>query len=197
MSSTPGARGQVLVLASSASEPVKVEEHRVAVAFAQTRTAWMSFQFWTSSPAAFIVGMPAGAVFDFPGERWLDSLDDATAPRVMPPAGNVRSCADAGTGNIPVRNTAEPWASLRIEPPELRDLASQEDLRTWVAERRFALSSKDEELLAQMTPGTHFVAMSFAAGAKGSTPTLRWTRAATKEKVPLDSFVPNQGVKTT
>jgi hypothetical protein len=196
MSSAPLARGQVLVLASSEGEPVKVEEHRVAVAFAQKWTVWMSFQFGTSSPAAFIVGMPGGAVFDFPGEHWLDSLDDATAPRVMPPAGNDSACVDAGTGKIPVENTAQPWASLRIDPLDLSDLASQRDLRTWVAERSFALSSKDEELLAQTPPTTHFVAMSFAAGVNGSTPTLRWTHDAKSEKA-LDSFVPNQGVATT
>jgi hypothetical protein len=88
------AMGAIVGSSPGASEPAEV---RIAVASTGTRTSrWVSLRVHgTGTTFAWIVPVKPGAFADLASDAWLESLEDATAPRVVPPD-LVPPCGFAG-----------------------------------------------------------------------------------------------------
>lgn len=74
-------------LASDVAGSVAPVEAKIAFAIARGRTTrWVSLRVrGEASLAAWILPVKAGAQVDFASDAWLEALEDATAPRVLPP----------------------------------------------------------------------------------------------------------------
>src|SRR5262245_48684808 len=85
---TAGSRAQAGG-AGLSSGPMAPIEQRVAVASANNQSVlWTSLRFEAAAgPVGVVIPVPLGAFLDHSSDAWLEALDVATAPRVLPPDG--------------------------------------------------------------------------------------------------------------
>ncbi len=159
---TTDAAGAVLPLADS-PVPAFVDV-RMAVAVSPSgSTRWSEITVPSGTPAMWLVPVRPGAVVDWAPRRWLDALDDATAPRVLPP--NVSSACPLPV-NAPEK--AAPWTPARPGPVggPVSVQPTADAARAHVAERGHRLSSAvDTKITELYARGWNLVAVELPAGA--------------------------------
>lgn len=103
-------------------ETVSVRSARVAVASAPGRTAlWVQVGV-TGASAGFVWILPVrkGARIDLGSDAWLDSLDAATSPVVLPPSTATPNTCDAGLSPQRLPPMTSPQSGLPLRPASSR-----------------------------------------------------------------------------
>lgn len=145
---------------------------RIAVAVTPTgSTRWSEINVPAATPVMWLVPVRPGAAIDWAPRRWLDAVDEATAPRILPPS-FPSSC--------PARSTPEriePWTPARPPQPspEIAVQTSADDARAYVAERGYRLSEAlASRVSALYAGGWNLVALEVAPSSSAlSSGTLR------------------------
>ena len=181
LNSSP-ARAQV-TLSSGAPEPV---EQRIAVALGPTRSVvWVAAHARPAAGAfALVVPARSGASIDVATDAWLEALEAATAPRILPPPGIEPTCpGDPPSDPFHVAGDLEHHATLA--PVETVTLEGAADLLLWAAQNELTVSGPVAAALAD-SDASHFVALRFASpGGDAWTPTVRVAFAGPEPILPL------------
>jgi hypothetical protein len=156
-------------LVASPPDSAMVTEVRFAESASGTRTTrWASLHVVGSPTAlAWIVPVTGGAVVDGSSDAWMEALEAASAPRVVPPAGPP-PCGQAGGVDVEGeldRVATVPPTSIALAP-DSASLAAV--LAMWGLSATPQVSTA---LAAAATPGTTFVVLGFA-----NPPVDMWTR---------------------
>lgn len=167
---TVGAAGAVLPLGER-PDPAFVDV-RMAVAVTPTgSTRWTEITVPPATSAMWLVPVRPGAAVDWAPARWLDALDEATGPQLLPPSYSA-SC--------PMRSTPERPASwtrprLKQPAPALAVQTTADDARAYVDERGYRLSpTLSSELSSLYASGWNLVALEMSASStEMSSGTLR------------------------
>jgi hypothetical protein len=165
------AMGAVVGSPADAAEITRV---RVAVASSGARTSrWVSLHVHgQAGPFAWVVPVGPGTMLDFASDAWLQSLEDATAPRVVPPATPPPPSCSVADG-VDVVGDASHGATTRPDAIALASDATglSSTLAAWGFELPGSLGALVDAGAAQ---GDRVLALRFAGGAADvDTRTLR------------------------
>lgn len=154
-------------LASAPAGPVPLAEATVVVAVAPSKTTrWASLRMGERvERAVFLVPVRPSARVDVGSMAFLDALDEATAPRIVPPP-MPSSCGLTPSG--PESHVNPPGVAR--EPVDTALLESADDVLAYVGGWQIELplpTSLRIEALAEQ--GFHFVATAYASLAEGDT----------------------------
>lgn len=199
-SATP-ARAQVLLLGEPTSGDLAVEQ-RVAVSLmGPSPAAWLALRFDSEARVAVVIALDAAELAEVDGlpvtlstHGFLDALDAATAPRVLPfPGDACRVGADDAA-----HDTSEPWGEARRLPSEIARLENRSAFYRWLADSDFVIDSAQRAQLdgsvdgplAALTfeadPRTATAAIGFPAP---TTPSLAVPVVTDRTEVPTTLFV--------
>ncbi|AUX49150.1 hypothetical protein SOCE26_106950 [Sorangium cellulosum] len=162
-------------------------EQRIAVAAGPERTAlWTSLRFHgAGGPVALVVPVPPLAAIDVSSDAWLESLEAATAPRVLPPQGVSPYCPGEEAGASPFHVVGQLAHEATLSPSEVTVLADVEAVALWAASAGLALSPETAAQLAGMQ-GVRFAAARFdAPGGPAITKALRVVAGGGEPLLPL------------
>lgn len=167
---TTGAAGAVIPLGER-PEPAFVDV-RMALAVTPTSSVrWTELTVPPETAAMWLVPVRPGAAIDWAPARWLDALDEATAPRVLPPSSST---------TCPSRSTPEasaPWTAPRSKrpAPALAVQTTAEGARAYAAERGYRLGpALSDRITALYASGWSLVALELSpSSSPASTGTLR------------------------
>ncbi|WP_437927607.1 DUF2330 domain-containing protein [Sorangium sp. So ce291] len=175
-------------------------EQRVAVAAGPERTTlWTSLRFQgPSGPVAVVVPVPPLAALDVSSDAWLEALEAATAPRVLPPEGVDATCPGEEGAPAPFDMTGQLAHEAAVAPVEVTVLADADAVARWAASAGLALSAETAAQLAQLQ-GMRFAAARFdAPGGPALTKTLRIVTGGGEPLLPLSlTRADNSGVRVT
>ncbi|XXT19860.1 DUF2330 domain-containing protein [Sorangium sp. So ce429] len=175
-------------------------EQRVAVAAGPERTTlWTSLRFQgPSGPVAVVVPVPPLAALDVSSDAWLEALEAATAPRVLPPEGVDAYCPGEAGAGAPFDMTGQLAHEAALAPVEVTLLADADAVARWAASAGLALSAEAAAQLAQLQ-GVRFAAARFdAPGGPALTKTLRIVTGGGEPLLPLSlTRADNSGVLVT
>jgi hypothetical protein len=147
---------------------------RVAVASAGTRTSrWVSLHVHGGAASfAWIVPARPGAFVDLASDAWLESLEDATAPRVVPPWAPPPAACSPASGVDVAGDTAH---VATTSPDAIATAADEAALASTLAAWSLALPSDLAPLVENaVARGDSFLVLRFgAATADVDTRTLR------------------------
>jgi hypothetical protein len=144
------------------SGTTETTEARMVVAYSPASTrAWYSLRVdGTAGDVGVVVPVAAGASIDFGVPAFLDALEVATTPRVIPPAETNVTCA-ASEGKALVEIEGDLSESATVAPAEAAILDSVDGVRQWAASRSLTVSaSLDGKLVA--SGASHFVVARFS-----------------------------------
>ncbi|HVJ93940.1 MAG TPA: hypothetical protein VM580_29325, partial [Labilithrix sp.] len=123
------------VLPASDAPDAAFVDMRMAVAFTPTGTIrWSEVTVPAATRAMWLVPVRPGAAVDWAPTPWLDALDGATAPRILPPS---TPSACPSTPELPAAWT-KPRAKLPASPLAIQTTA--DELAVHVAERGYRMS---------------------------------------------------------
>ncbi|WP_437676350.1 DUF2330 domain-containing protein [Sorangium sp. So ce131] len=162
-------------------------EQRIAVAAGPERTAlWTSLRFQgAGGPVALVVPVPPLAAIDVSSDAWLEALEAATAPRVLPPQGVSPYCPGEEAGASPFHVVGQLAHEATLSPSEVTVLADAEAVALWAASAGLALSPETAAQLAALQ-GVRFAAARFdAPGGPAITKALRVVAAGGEPLLPL------------
>ncbi|WP_437734235.1 DUF2330 domain-containing protein [Sorangium sp. So ce1335] len=162
-------------------------EQRVAVAAGPERTTlWTSLRFQgASGPVALVVPVPPLAAIDVSSDAWLEALEAATAPRVLPPEGAAPSCPGEEGAPAPFDMTGQLAHEPTLKPVEVTVLADADAVAQWAASAGLALSPETAAQLGALQ-GVRFAAARFdAPGGPAITRTLRVAMGGGAPLLPL------------
>ncbi|KYF69180.1 DUF2330 domain-containing protein [Sorangium cellulosum] len=162
-------------------------EQRVAVAAGPERTTiWTSLRFQgASGPVALVVPVPPLAALDVSSDAWLEALEAATAPRVLPPEGVGPYCPGEGGAPAPFDVTGRLAHEATLKPVEVTVLADVDAVAQWAASAGLALSPETAAQLGALQ-GVRFAAARFdAPGGPAVTRTLRVAMGGGAPLLPL------------
>lgn len=167
-----------------ASEVVPIEQ-RMALAVGPTRTTlWANLRF-SADPGevAFVVPLPAGASVDQASRAFLESLEEATAPRILAPDGGPQSCPGDPPLAPVVAGDLAPTSTLA--PLELLVLDDVAAVASWADGRGLVVPASVEAALS-LQPAARFLVARFASvGSSATTPTFRVSTPAGAARFPL------------
>ena len=149
-------------------------EQRVAFAAGPDRsTLWASLRLEAvAGPVAMIVPAPPGSSLDWSSPAWLEALEVATAPRILPPAGVSATCPGDPPGD-PCETPGDLGHVAPLFPVEVAVLADATAVEAWAAQSGLVVPAALAASLAAF-PDQRFVAARFNAPAgPAMTPTLR------------------------
>ncbi|MEB2310795.1 MAG: DUF2330 domain-containing protein [Sorangiineae bacterium] len=181
LAGAPG-RARALGLALSPDGAARVTELRVALAEGGARrTLWSELTLACErGEVAVLLPVAPGALLDPAGDEWFAALDAATAPRIVPRGVAPAGCAT--TPRVEVTLAAEPRA--RLEPRELAEFDSVDEVERWAVARGLALDGAASARLARA--GTRFVGLVYdAPSGGGTTAPVRVVEPALGGGVPL------------
>ena len=191
----PTAHAQAGVVVAHADSTASVSGARLAIALAPGEvTRWLEVSV-DASENGFLWLVPAspGARVDTSSHDWLDALDDATMPTVVPPAG-VASCDAAA----PVEQRKRDRHRLVVSPLWSGVALDSTALATLVGAGGGRLSaSQAEELGAVFQAGLGVVVLDYETGGVVATETIQIVETAAPEAAsgvaranPADTPVP-------
>lgn len=162
-------------------------EQRIAIAAGPARTTvWTSVRFeGPGGAAALVVPAPAGATLDLSSDAWLEALDEATAPRVLPPPGIAAACVGAPQPADPfeIVGHIEPTPSTAIT--EMAVLPDAPAVSAWAAASGLPVAPA---LAAKLSASgaARFLALRLDLPAGASvTPTVRLVLPGAAPQLPL------------
>ncbi|WP_438026330.1 DUF2330 domain-containing protein [Sorangium sp. So ce233] len=170
-------------------------EQRVAVAAGPERTTvWTSLRFQgASGPVALVVPVPPLAALDVSSDAWLEALEAATAPRVLPPGGVGPYCPGEGGAPAPFDMTGRLAHEATLKPVEVTVLADVDAVAQWAASAGLALSPETAAQLGALQ-GVRFAAARFdAPGGPAVTRTLRVAMGGGAPLLPLSLTRADEG----
>ncbi|WP_437958142.1 DUF2330 domain-containing protein [Sorangium sp. So ce119] len=170
-------------------------EQRVAVAAGPERTTiWTSLRFQgASGPVALVVPVPPLAALDVSSDAWLEALEAATAPRVLPPEGVVPYCPGEEGAPAPFDMTGRLAHEATLKPVEVTVLADVDAVAQWAASAGLALSPETAAQLGALQ-GVRFAAARFdAPGGPAVTRTLRVAMGGGAPLLPLSLTRADEG----
>jgi hypothetical protein len=160
-------------------------EQRMALAVGPTRTTlWANLRF-SADPGevAFVVPLPAGASVDQASRAFLESLEEATAPRILAPDGGPQSCPGDPPLAPVVAGDLAPTSTLA--PLELLVLDDVVAVASWADGRGLVVPASVEAALS-LQPAARFLVARFASvGSSAITPTFRVSTPAGAARFPL------------
>ena len=142
-------------------ETVSVRSARVAVASAPGRTAlWVQVGV-TGASAGFVWILPVrkGARIDLGSDAWLDSLDAATSPVVLPPSTATPNTCDAGLSPQRLPPMTSPQSGLPVATGLFTDRVA---LDSFVTSAGFAIPAELASALAPVLAGGAVIASTYA-----------------------------------
>lgn len=171
-SATANANGGVLSPESATAPPSQLDVSSAVAVTPFGTTRWARITVAGVPRAMWLVPARPGAALDWSSEGWLDALDDASAPRIMPPLGDamcsfpidqdrVATFGSIGTSRATTGTTV---------------LATEAAARAHASARGFAIDAKQGEQLGKVyASGFQLVAfeLDVPSLATTSTPTLR------------------------
>ncbi len=136
-------------------------EERIAVALSEQRTAVFTQLVVESDGAevAVVVPLPAGALLDWASRAFFESLEVASAPRVLGPVGND-TCP--GHDEPAVHLAGDEEGSEPLVPIELAILEGGTSVEIWAAARNLTVSEQLSTALSVST-SPHFLVALFSA----------------------------------
>jgi hypothetical protein len=165
------------VLPDTTSPPLAIVDLQTAVAsspFGSTR--WSRLTVEGTARALWLVPARPGAAVDWSADAWLEALEDATAPRVIPPplAPEPPRC----TTQRPITSTRIPaWhrVGAKRSPTAITSHTTEASLRDLAGQRGFAIPSAVAPRIADLyARGWTLVAFELdPSGATISSPTVR------------------------
>lgn len=160
-------------------------EQRMALAVGPTRTTlWANLRFSaTPGEVAFVVPLPAGASVDQASRAFLESLEEATAPRVLVPDGGPQACP--GDPPLPPVVEGELEPSSTLAPLELLVLDDLSAVTSWADGRGLVVPPSVEAALSLQPAARFLVARFVSVGAQALTPTFRVSTPAGAARFPL------------
>ncbi len=174
--------GRVL---SPSTGNASAEHLEVALARAPSRTTLFLRATVSGSASQFGVVVPvtAGSRLDPAAEGFFDALDDATAPRIVPPLATPRCGATtASSVDAAVLSDTSPTAF----PKEVVHAADLGELESVALARGLALTSDDRDVFAGSHSGKRFILLTFdKTKPRMRTETVRIVSATTSSIVPL------------
>jgi hypothetical protein len=162
------------LLAPAGSERA-VSQMRLAVTLAPRQsTAWWSLELQgPKRPVVLVVPAAPGTGIDAVSSRWLEALEQATAPRIVLSAG-APACA-AGEGSR-VHDTGDPPPVATIELSELAVLSSLDEVAAFAKTHGVAFAPADRDALSEYRAAHQFVAFAYEVPEPGgATETVRMT----------------------
>jgi hypothetical protein len=186
--------GRLLVPAGSSALPSRV---RVALANAPGRTTlWVSTTLaGEAARVAWIVPVEPGTLADRASNRWLSALDDATAPRIFPPA--AASGPGCGTPGL-FEPTAEPPTTDELALTAAETLGSLDEVEAYAVSEELALGSQDRQVLGAHAAGARFLGLLFQAPRPGVwTEPVRITYPGSHSSLALDLLRGSSPVPTS
>jgi hypothetical protein len=129
---SPRAAGAAGAVIGKEGETVTVSTARVAVATTPGRTALWAQVAVTGASAGFVWILPvrAGARIDLGSDAWLDALDAATSPVILPPSDATPNTCDAGLTPQRLPPTTSPQSGLPSATGLFTDPAALESFVT-------------------------------------------------------------------
>jgi hypothetical protein len=171
-----------------AKTPFEPIEQRVAVAVTPQRTTmWTSLRFLADAgPVAVVLPLPPGASADLASDAWFESLEVATAPRILPPPGVRSYCLSAAPGLFtPFEIAGHVGHDKSLGIVESTILKDADAVAGWAAARGLFMS-QDLYLSLQWLSGDRFIALRFQAPTgPGVLPTVRITMPGGSPVLPL------------
>lgn len=163
-------------------------EQRVAVASGANRSAlWTSLRFEAAAgPVGVVIPVPVGAFLDHSSDAWLEALEVATAPRVLPPEGVTLQCPGQDpSSEHPFHVAGRIDHQQSLVPDEQSVLADVASVKAWAQAHAFVLSPEVSAALDAMS-GMQFVVERFSAsGGEAVTPTVRVVMPGIAPVLPL------------
>lgn len=143
-------------------ETVAVSTARVAVATTPGRTALWAQVSVTGASAGFVWILPVrlGARIDVGSDAWLDALDAATSPVVLPPSTAIPDTCDAGLSPQRLAPAASPQSALPGATGLFTDPVA---LESFVTGAGYAIPSALASALGPVFAGGGVIASTYAA----------------------------------
>ncbi len=161
-------------------------QHRVALAVGpEQSTLWSQIRLDAAAgTVAVVVPAPDGARLDWSSDAWLESLEVATAPRVLPPPGLNPTC-DGSSDPAAVDVVGDTAHVDTLTPLEVAVLDDANQVVLWAEQHSLAVSPELSAALAALV-GQRFVVARFSApGGTALTPTLRVVSPQPLSELPL------------
>ncbi|HEY8079453.1 MAG TPA: hypothetical protein VIF62_35225, partial [Labilithrix sp.] len=121
-SSIPARAAGAVLHPASESDPTTLDAEIAVASTPYATTRWMRVHVAGPSRVLWLVPVRAGAAVDWASDAWLDSLDDATAPRVTPPDafppcgfGHATERVPSWVGKDPTRPSAAVGVHLTLD----------------------------------------------------------------------------------
>lgn len=160
-------------------------EQRVAIAVGAQRTVvWSQLRVDAGTgPFAVVVPAAPGAALDWSSDAWMEALEEATAPAILPPDGVDAVCP--GEPDDPDRvHLVGRDHSPSVTPLEVVELPDAMALASWAGQHGMVASAALYATLEQS--GGPFVAARFSGtGSATLTPTLRVVRPTADTSLPF------------
>lgn len=160
-------------------------EQRVAIAVGAQRTVvWSQLRVDAGTgPFAVIVPAAPGAALDWSSDAWMEALEEATAPAILPPDGVDAVCPGEPEDPDRVHLVGRSHGPT-VTPLEVIELPDAMALATWAGQHGMVASAALYATLEQS--GGPFVAARFSGtGAATLTPTLRIVRPSADTSLPF------------
>ena len=143
-------------------ETVTVSTARVAVATTPGRTALWAQVAVTGASAGFVWILPVrpGARIDLGSDAWLDALDAATSPVVLPPSTATPNTCDVGLSPQRIPPTASPQSAL---PGAIGLFTDPVALESFVTDAGYAIPPGLASALGTVFAGGAVIAATYAA----------------------------------
>src|SRR5688572_19445004 len=162
-------------------------EQRVVLSVGPDRTTlWVQLRL-RSEPGTVAVVVPAspGAALDWASPAWTEALEQATAPRILPPPGTTGACP----GSDEPEDTTDVIGILQHEavlaPVEVLALADAATVASWAAQYDLIVPPSLEEAMGALGAVRFVVARFESGGGDVLTPTVRVVAPAVEATLAL------------
>jgi hypothetical protein len=181
------ATAEALAQGSMSSHGHTPLEQRVVVAVGPERTtSWAQLRARTE-PGTLAIVVPAspGAALDWASPAWTEALEEATAPRILPPPGTSGSCPGAGAPEDATHVIGVLQHEPVLAPVEVLALADAATVASWAAQHGIAVPAVLEQAMTDLGSVRFVVARFETAGGEVLTPTVRVVAPAIEATLPL------------
>ncbi|HMY16005.1 MAG TPA: DUF2330 domain-containing protein, partial [Polyangium sp.] len=186
LAAAPDAQATTAIFPSGSAVPI---EQRIAVAVSPSRTTvWTNLRLDSAAkPVGLVVPVPPGAALDHSSDAWFEALDDATAPRILPPTGAAYVCPGTMPDPAvdPFHVTTFPSPMKGLDPSQSQVLPDVPAVLAWAGAGGFTVSAATKTALENM-PGMRFFVERFEPkDAPFFTSTLRVVLPGSTPTLPL------------
>ena len=142
-------RAAAVLLLDGADQPARIERVWAAVAVApEQSTTWMAIGTRSAGRFGVVIPLRDGTQLDFSDREWLDALELATAPRILPPEETtLPGCAPDEPA---VEIATDPLPEVTLDPVELVFMATLDDLDQVATDHALGFSDAQAQAAAQV-----------------------------------------------